>query len=409
MAELVKTRFVPLDEVAEFIRGITFKPGDIEDGPTDTNVDCLRTKNVQSSLDTRDVWAIDKSFVKRPNQYVIEGDILISSANSWNLVGKCSWIPKLARPTSFGGFVTVLRRRSKSVDPRYLFHWFSSAQVQRTIRSFGNQTTNISNLDLKRTASLKLPLPPIDEQRRLVAVLDRADELRTKRSHALAHLDSLKRSIFHSMFGDVSINDKEWEQGRKLADIAMVSSGITKGRKTSGKELTMVPYMAVSNVQDMSLNLRTVKHIGVTTEEIDRLRLVRDDLLLTEGGDPDKLGRGALWADELPLSIHQNHVFRVRVIVKKEIHPVFLNWLVSSARGKSYFLKSAKQTTGIASINMTQLKAFPLLVPPFSLQLDFAKRVAAVHRIEQHHRAQLAELDTLVASLQYRAFLGELS
>ncbi len=253
-----------------------------------------------------------------------------------------------------------------------------------------------------------IPFPPLDEQRHIAAVLDKADELRTKRRQALAHLDVLTQSIFHSIFGDVSLNDREWEEGRKLADVAEICSGITKGRKTSGKQLTTVPYMAVSNVQDMSLNLRTVKYIDATAEEIDRLKLLRDDLLLTEGGDPDKLGRGTLWTEQLPLSIHQNHVFRVRVIAKQEIHPLFLNWLVSSSRGKSYFLKSAKQTTGIASINMTQLKAFPLLMPPFRLQVEFAMRVAVIDRLKEHHSAQLAELDALFAVLQHRAFKGEL-
>jgi type I restriction enzyme S subunit len=129
---------------------------------------------------------------------------------------------------------------------------------------------------------------------------------------------------------------------------------------------------------------------------------------LTEGGDPDKLGRGTLWTEQLPLSIHQNHVFRVRVISKTEIHPVFLNWIVGSPRGKSFFLKSAKQTTGIASINMTQLKSFPLLVPPFRLQAEFAKRVAAIEQLKDRHSAQLIELDALFAVLQHRAFKGEL-
>src|SRR5690606_5885451 len=95
------------------------------------------------------------------------------------------------------------------------------------------------------------------------------------------------------------------------------------------------------------------------------------DLLLTEGGDPDKLGRGALWKAALNDCIHQNHVFRVR-LTSKDLNPVYLSWLVGSARGKRYFAKQAKQTTGIASINMRQLRGFPLLVPPIALQQRFA-------------------------------------
>jgi type I restriction enzyme, S subunit len=135
--------------------------------------------------------------------------------------------------------------------------------------------------------------------------------------------------------------------------------------------------------------------------------LKKDDLLLTEGGDPDKLGRGTLWADELPECIHQNHVFRVRLI-SKAVTPLFLNWIVGSQRGKKYFLQSAKQTTGIASINMTQLKGFPLLLPPIALQHEFATRIAALGKIKTAQQASLTQLDTLFASLQHRAFRGEL-
>lgn len=88
--------------------------------------------------------------------------------------------------------------------------------------------------------------------------------------------------------------------------------------------------------------------------------------------------------------------------------PLFLNWLVGSQRGKKYFLRSAKQTTGIASINMTQLRGFPLFVPPLPLQQTFATRIQAIEALKASHRAALAELDALFASLQHRAFIGEL-
>src|SRR5690348_10681963 len=102
--------------------------------------------------------------------------------------------------------------------------------------------------------------------------------------------------------------------------------------------------------------MATIKTIEASGDEIARYRLCKNDLVLTEGGDRDKLGRGVLWNDELPVCIHQNHIFRVR-LTQPILHPVFLSWLVGSERGKDYFLRAAKQTTGIASINMTQLRA----------------------------------------------------
>jgi type I restriction enzyme S subunit len=90
------------------------------------------------------------------------------------------------------------------------------------------------------------------------------------------------------------------------------------------------------------------------------------------------------------------------------LHPLFLNWLVSGRRGKNYFLRSAKQTTGIASINMTQLRGFPLLVPPIALQRSFAARAADVSRLDTQAVASMAGIDRLFSCLQQRAFRGEL-
>ncbi len=248
-----------------------------------------------------------------------------------------------------------------------------------------------------------IPLPLLSEQRRIAVILDKADELRTKRRQALAHLDTLTQSIFHSVFGTPGDG---WRTAR-LDDMCDVSSGITKGRKTAAEGLTDYPYLAVSNVQDRSLDMSVVKEIAVSAREAARYRLRRGDLLLTEGGDPDKLGRGTIWNDELPWCLHQNHVFRVRPRSVEAV-PVYLSWHLASPEAKSYFLRMAKQTTGIASINKTQLSATPINLPPLELQQTFATRAAAVERLKENHRKHPAELDTLFASLQHRAFKGEL-
>ena len=253
-----------------------------------------------------------------------------------------------------------------------------------------------------------VPLPPLPEQRRIAAILDQADALRAKRREALAQLDNLTQSIFIEMFGDPVGNPLRWPETLKLGAVANIVSGVTKGRKIGNVPTRVVPYLAVSNVQDKALCLAAVKLIEASEAEIDRYRLQPNDLLLTEGGDPDKLGRGTLWNDELPECIHQNHIFRVRV-TSTAVVPLFLNWLVGSTRGKKYFLRSAKQTTGIASINMTQLREFPLLLPPLALQQTFATRIQSVESLKATHRAALAELDALFASLQHRAFAGQLS
>jgi type I restriction enzyme S subunit len=255
--------------------------------------------------------------------------------------------------------------------------------------------------------TVEIPLPPLDEQKRIAAILDAADALRAKRRQSIAQLDALIQSTFLDLFGDPVTNPMGWDDSTLLSNMAEIVSGVTKGRKLNGKNAREIPYLAVANVQDKHLKLDAVKSIEATDEEIEKYRLLKNDLLLTEGGDPDKLGRGSLWNDGLPVCIHQNHIFRVRII-STNIIPIYLNWLIGSQRGKKYFLRSAKQTTGIASINMTQLKAFPMLTPPLPLQQKFAAIVESIERQKTTQRAHLAELDALFAALQHRAFRGEL-
>ena len=271
-----------------------------------------------------------------------------------------------------------------------------------------SEGVNLPRLSPKVLAGFKIPLPPLDQQRRIAAILDAADALRTKRRAALAKLDALAPSIFIEMFGDPVANPKGWNDEVTLGDVSEIVSGITKGRRLNGQSVRKVPYLAVVNVQERALNLNLVKTIEATQEEIARYRLQKNDLLLTEGGDPDKLGRGTLWNEELPECIHQNHIFRVR-LVSENINPLFLNWLVGSQRGKKYFLRAAKQTTGIASINMTQLRGFPLLIPPLSLQDEFARRIVVLGDRRASMQRSEAQSDNLFASLQHRAFRrGEL-
>lgn len=312
-----------------------------------------------------------------------------------------------ATPPSFGALATgewlVVRPNDQLLDPGFANHWINSRQTRLRLR----ELVNGIHLYPKDVARLKISYPLLPEQRRIAAILDQAETLRTQRRTALALLDSLTQSLFLEMFGDPVANDRGWPHSLTLGEVADIASGVTKGRKLDGKVTREVPYLAVANVQDKTLRMDGLKTIEATEDEVARYRLQKDDLLLTEGGDPDKLGRGTLWKEELPECIHQNHIFRVR-LTHAALHPLFLNWLVGSTRGKNYFLRSAKQTTGIASINMTQLRSFPLLVPPLPLQQTFATRIASIEALKATHRRALAALDALFASLQQRAFAGQL-
>lgn len=299
-----------------------------------------------------------------------------------------------------------LRCDPKVASAEYVKHYLNSSLALTYANAMGHGQTR-QRVNLSQLRELPVPLPSIDEQRRIAAVLDAADALRTKRRQALAKLDALTQSIFIDMFGDPVSNPMGWRSDRTLSDVADIRSGITKGRDSRGLAVYEVPFLAVVNVQDGFIVLDPLKSIAATKDEIARYALTDGDILLTEGGDPDKLGRGAVWRSQIEVCIHQNHVFRVRV-TDEGIRPDYLSRLLSSARGKRYFLRMAKQTTGIASINMSQLKSFPLLEPPVALQDEFLERARAVAASKALLQRSSDELDDLFASLQQQAFRGEL-
>ena len=257
----------------------------------------------------------------------------------------------------------------KKLDQQYLLHYLKSDIARTYINALATGSVR-DNLKFSVLQELPINLRPIDEQRKLASVLDYVDSVIGLRNEELSTLDTLVKSRFVELFGDMFLNSKAWKK-QELDSLADVVSGITKGRKTKEPHLIEVPYMAVSNVKDGYIDWTTVKTIQATQQEIEQYRLLPDDVLMTEGGDPDKLGRGAILKEPLQNCIHQNHIFRVR-LNESLILPAFFEEYLKHQKAKRYFLGCAKQTTGIASINMRKLKALPVLLPPLELQEQFA-------------------------------------
>lgn len=191
-----------------------------------------------------------------------------------------------------------------------------------------------------------------------------------------------------------------------LADVAEIAAGITLGRKTKERDLVDVPYLRVANVQDGHLSLTELKTIPASRREIEKWALQDGDLLLTEGGDLDKLGRGACWRAQVPLCIHQNHIFRVR-FTSDRYDPDFVSFQIGSPYGKAYFFAHAKKTTGIASINQRVLGRFPLVSPPIDEQRRIAGRLKdQLKEVQVAREAAQAQLQEI--SLLRRRILSEM-
>jgi type I restriction enzyme S subunit len=250
------------------------------------------------------------------------------------------------------------------------------------LREFTTQAT-IAHLSGEKLAKLPIVLPPLAEQQRIVDILDRAAAVQRLRRAAEEKAREIIPALFVDMFGDPATNPKWWPVG-PLKEAAYIGSGVTKGRKIDGKSTIEVPYLRVANVQDGFLDLTEIKTITIMETEREKYALEVGDMVMTEGGDLDKLGRGYVWNGELPYCAHQNHVFRVRAD-RAQVDPLFLAAFIQSFAGKSYFLRVAKQTTGIASINKTQLGNMPLWLPPLELQREFGRRVSAVKAMAALH------------------------
>ncbi|OCG76491.1 restriction endonuclease subunit S [Microbacterium sediminis] len=186
---------VRLGDVASFVRGVTYKPAEV----SARGVGVMRTKNVQKRLYLGDVVRITPSEPIKDEKFLRQGDTLISSANSWNLVGRCCFVDDLPERFVIGGFVVALRPSSR-IDPLFLHQWFSGPEVQATVRSFGNRTTNISNLDISRTKSLLLPLPPLRLQQEFADKVEAIHAERARVARALEADDELFAALQHRAF-----------------------------------------------------------------------------------------------------------------------------------------------------------------------------------------------------------------
>lgn len=163
-----------------------------------------------------------------------------------------------------------------------------------------------------------------------------------------------------------------WEW-RNLGSLLLITGGVTLGRKLAGREVASLPYLRVANVQRGFLVLDQVKEVEVPADEVEKYKLAPGDLLTTEGGDWDKVGRTAIWRGEIAQCLHQNHVFRSRPYTEK-FSSRWVELYLNSPPARDYFAGSSKQTTNLASINMTQLRACAFPVPPLAEQ----QRIVAV-------------------------------
>ncbi|MCG3201469.1 MAG: hypothetical protein NFCOHLIN_01339 [Gammaproteobacteria bacterium] len=372
----------------------------------------FRSIDVRSSTGTEELLTVssDRGVVPRSSATVTmfkaesyvgyklcwPGDLVINSLWAWGrglgvarhhgIVSSAYGVYRLRQPhKTYSGYIHELARSAP-------FNW------ELQVRSKGIW---VSRLQLTDEAFLgaPFPIPPAEEQAAIVRFLDHADRrirryIRAKQK-LIKLLEEQKQAIIHravtrgldpnvrlkpsgvEWLGDVP---EHWEV-RRLKDVAGVQTGLTLGKAYLGSPTESYPYLRVANVQVGRVDLRHVKHIDVPEREALGAMLRSGDVLMTEGGDIDKLGRGCVWHAEIPVCLHQNHVFAVRCD-RSLLLPEFLVGLMASQHGRAYFQLTAKQTTNLAATNSTTLRAFPILRPPLDEQQaiidDIARQTVAL-------------------------------
>jgi type I restriction enzyme S subunit len=306
-----------------------------------------------------------------------------------------------------------------SLDPSFLVYAMAALYDRGVNTACIQQTTGIQNLRVTEYLNTKIGFPEVHEQRRIAEYLDEiTDQIAqvvAKKRHQIRQLDGVRiATIQQAMTEGVrpepdlrptgsfwrALLPRRWTLS-SLKRVASVQTGLTLGKQYSG-DLVTRPYLRVANVQDGHLDLQDVTMIEVPVAVAATVALQKDDVLMTEGGDLDKLGRGFLWDGSIPECLHQNHIFAIRCHRHKLV-PKFLTYLTSSRYARDYFEATGKRTTNLASTNARKVGAFPVPLPP----LDEQEQIVSVidTRLQQLGRLQKTLESQIAALLAYRSSL----
>ncbi len=337
----------------------------------------------------------------RARQLVRTGDVLVSTVRP-NLNGVARVHDDLNGATASTGFC-VLRPDPEKLSGSYLFHWVKSAAFVGDMVSKATGASYPAVSDRIIFESL-FPLPPLEEQRRIAAILDQAETLRTQRRTALTLLDSLTQSLFLDVFGDPVANPKGFEI-KLLADVTKFENGDRSSNYPSGDDLKTsgILFLSTKNIVNNTLDLSQPQYI---TEEkfasLSRGKALSGDLIITLRGT---LGSCCIFDGEHKTAFINAQMMLIRPTAK--VLSVYLHALLTSDNAKAHF-DYIGHGAAVPQLTSAQLAELKVLVPPLPLQQTFSTRIASIEALKTTHRRALAALDALFASLQQRAFAGQL-
>jgi type I restriction enzyme, S subunit len=307
----------------------------------------------------------------------------------------------------------ILKAKHKDVNIKYVHYYMQTLRV--SIDTHKRYWISVFS-------KLPIPHPSKELQQKIVSKVEELfselDKGIEELKKALQQLKVYRQAVLQSAFEGKLTNEyigtgtlpNGWMVS-PLKNICNIIGGVTKGKNFKGRQTISLPYLRVANVQDGYLNLKEIKYIDVLPSDKDKYALQYGDILYTEGGDKDKLGRGTIWKEEVKDCIHQNHVFRARPL-STEYNSRYIAYFSQTKSAKNYFYKYAKQTTNLASINLTVLSKLPVPICSLHSQQiivqEIESRLSVCDNIQEAISISLQQAEALKQSILKRAFEGEL-
>lgn len=333
--------------------------------------------------------------------FLKEGDVLL--ARMPDPLGRACIFPGDSKPAVTVVDVCIIRPHSETHDTRWLMHCLNAPDCRQQIEGFATGTTR-TRISRGNLAKIEIPLPPLAEQKRIAGILDAADALRAKRRESLAQLDPLLQSTFLTLFGDPVSNPMGWEVAAMGDQLNVIGGFAFKSEDFADEG---VPVVRISNLNRDSIDLDDCARIPrAKVGKGEKFRIHPGDTLIAmSGATTGKLG---FVPDDLTDDWFLNQrVGAFRIPSDSLLQREYLRALLASPFYQQHVLNLAG---GAAQPNISgkQLESAVIPLPPLPLQRRFAAIVESVERQKARQRAHLAELDALFASLQHRAFRGEL-
>ena len=323
----------------------------------------------------------------------------------------------------------VFKARDKT-ELRYINYVFKIERFQKELRKYANGILEIRlRISVHDTLRRLIPIPSYEEQCKIADFLDGQCEIINlaieKAKVSIEEYRNLKQSfITQIVTKGINENDTMQESGiewigkipaswkvTQLRHCASIRSGITLGKTYSkDTELVEMPYLRVANVQDGYVDTNDVAVLQVSKEEIEKYNLSAGEVLMTEGGDRDKLGRGCVWDGRITPCLHQNHIFAVKV-KENLLNPYYLEYLTASSVGRTYFDVTAVKTTNLACTSSSKVLAFTIPLPSVEEQnkiVDYLKeKCGCIETVISKKEQFISELENYKKSLIYEYVTGK--